>query len=786
MIVSYGKETVLAETAPDFLVYMSTRCGEISVEQILNKVNLSLTTNKDNYLEVPSEGYLCTKLYEESSGRFEDLPPETFDADLRCISCLIEKKRNTNEVPRLEDEFDDLNDTDRKKYKRIVYCNQTYSVGDTVLIASDELDIPYFDYNDFLPEDKQSEDYDEDLYPELYRKQFTDYVKGLNTDLPKIFSIGSICEITKHISDTEEETKLLVNLFYRPHNVFEKYEDFHCCDLNLVFWSNRRVIVGFQCLRSHCRLIYSEQSPQTDFYVETNLFYFNKTYDFEQKIISEVHQEIKEQFLTEDTSKNNKKITEKLNILDIFAGCGGLSYGFHKLGLVDKLWAIEKDESALKSFKANFSDAHVFKEDVNHFLDLVLKGHENHPNGERMPQKGEIDLILGGPPCQGFSGMNRFGDRMHSLFKNSLIVSFLSFVDYYRPKYFIFENVRHFSILKSSIFLKLVLSCLTRMDYQCQFAILQAGSYGVPQSRRRIFIMGAAPGNTLPNFPEPTHVFSKRQCQLTVTISGRKFSSVRQTSAQFRTITVDDAINDLPELGDDYSSDVTRNYRLSDMTHYQKVMRRDCDNYVRDHFCKVSDELCRLRIQNIPLKPGSDWRDLPNINLCLSDGTVVEKLQYLYEDSKNGRSKSGRLRGVCICAQGLQCEKNECHQERTLIPWCLVHKANEQYQWSGLIGRLALRGYFPTTVTNPEPTSKQGRVVHPTQHRIVSIRESARSQGFPDSFVFAGSVADKYRQIGNAVPVPLSVALSRQFRTALLITTGRPSDEGSKVEVKIV
>jgi len=77
---------------------------------------------------------------------------------------------------------------------------------------------------------------------------------------------------------------------------------------------------------------------------------------------------------------------------------------------------------------------------------------------------------------------------------------------------------------------------------------------------------------------------------------------------------------------------------------------------------------------------------------------------------------------------------------------------------------LALNGYFPTTVTNPEPISKQGRVLHPNQNRIISIRESARSQGFPDHFVFIGTTVDKYRQIGNAVPIPLSIALSKQFQ----------------------
>lgn len=81
--------------------------------------------------------------------------------------------------------------------------------------------------------------------------------------------------------------------------------------------------------------------------------------------------------------------------------------------------------------------------------------------------------------------MNRFNSREYSQFKNSLVVSYLSYCDYYRPKYFILENVRNFVSFKKSMVLKLTLRCLLKMGYQCTFAVLQAGQYGVPQTRRR-------------------------------------------------------------------------------------------------------------------------------------------------------------------------------------------------------------------------------------------------------------------------------------------------------------
>ena len=77
-------------------------------------------------------------------------------------------------------------------------------------------------------------------------------------------------------------------------------------------------------------------------------------------------------------------------------------------------------------------------------------------------------------------------------------------------------------------------------------------------------------------------------------------------------------------------------------------------------------------------------------------------------------------------------------------------------------------GFFSTTITNPEPMGKQGRVLHPDQNRLVSARECARSQGFKDNFKFDGTIRDKYKQIGNAVPPPLGKAVGLEIRKAIL------------------
>lgn len=94
------------------------------------------------------------------------------------------------------------------------------------------------------------------------------------------------------------------------------------------------------------------------------------------------------------------------------------------------------------------------------------QGASTNERRQQLPRKGEVELLCGGPPCQGFSGMNRFNSREYSQFKNSLVVSYLSYCDYYRPRFFILENVRNFVSFKRSMVLKLTLRCLIKMGYQ--------------------------------------------------------------------------------------------------------------------------------------------------------------------------------------------------------------------------------------------------------------------------------------------------------------------------------
>ncbi|OAD76274.1 hypothetical protein PHYBLDRAFT_132318 [Phycomyces blakesleeanus NRRL 1555(-)] len=440
----------------------------------------------------------------------------------------------------------------------------------------------------------------------------------------------------------------------------------------------------------------------------------------------------------------------KLVGLDIFSGCGGLTCGMDMTGVVDTKYAIEFSQSASLSFEKNFSGSIAYNQCANVLLERAislhsrketpgdLKDHLGRPL-RAMPAPGDVDFIYCGPPCQGFSGINRF--KKADDVKNTLVCTALSYVDFYKPKYFLLENVRGLvsyklggeqngqNRIKGGIemgVLKYILRCLTSMGYQTRFSIQQAGHHGVAQSRRRLFIWGAKIGHKLPEFPQPITCFPK-PASLSITLpDGTSFSYMHRTGGQapLGAVTVGDSISELPDSKGSVGQ-LIQPYSRPPLTDFQKWIRLGADQ-LANHFTRTFTDINIERIYNIEMTPGADHSSLPHI----------------------------------------------------LKPWCLSHEdsaAQRHNGWKGLYGRLNFDGQFSTTLTDMSPMGKQGTIIHPNQRRVLSVREYARAQGFPDRFVFystsrdcsAASVKDMYRQIGNAVPVPLAFALGKELRAAI-------------------
>ncbi|XP_023572897.1 DNA (cytosine-5)-methyltransferase 1 isoform X2 [Octodon degus] len=798
-----GADTVLGATSDPLELFLVDECEDMQLSYIHSKVKVVYKQPSENWAMeggldpeamlpvVPKKTYFYQLWYDQDYARFESPPKVEPTEDNKykfCASCAHLAELRQKELPRVLDQLEDLDG-------RVLYSSATkngvlYRVGDGVYLPPEA-----FAFNIRLSSPlkrPRKEPVDEELYPEHYRK-YSDYIKGSNLDAPEPYRIGRIKEIfcpkKTNGKPNEAEIKIKLNKFYRPENTHKSTSASYHADINLLYWSDEEAVVEFRAVQGRCTVEYGEdlESLQDFSMGGPDRFYFLEAYNSKSKTFEDPPNHArspgnKGKGKGKGKGKTKSQVLEpsepelaiklpKLRTLDVFSGCGGLSEGFHQAGICETLWAVEMWEPAAQAFRLNNPGSTVFTEDCNVLLKLVMAGNVANSLDQRLPQKGDVEMLCGGPPCQGFSGMNRFNSRTYSKFKNSLVVSFLSYCDYYRPRFFLLENVRNFVSFKRSMVLKLTLRCLVRMGYQCTFGVLQAGQYGVAQTRRRAIILAAAPGEKLPVFPEPLHVFAPRACQLSVVVDDKKFVSniTRLGSAPFRTITVRDTMSDLPEIRNGASAPEIA-YNGEPQSWFQRQLRGShYQPTVRDHICKDMSPLVAARMRHIPLAPGSDWRDLPNIEVQLSDGTLAKQLRYTHQDKKNGNSSSGALRGVCSCAEaaGKPCDP-AARQFNTLIPWCLPHTGNRHNHWAGLYGRLEWDGFFSTTVTNPEPMGKQGRVLHPEQHRVVSVRECARSQGFPDTYRLFGNILDRHRQVGNAVPPPLAKAIGLEIKLCML------------------
>ena len=180
-----------------------------------------------------------------------------------------------------------------------------------------------------------------------------------------------------------------------------------------------------------------------------------------------------------------------MNAIDLFAGCGGLSKGFMDAGF-DIIVGVDNDQAALNTFAKNHNGAVALKAD--------LSKQETFDDIKKIAGNREIDVIIAGPPCQGFSltGPRNFDDE-----RNKLYLAVIEMVKQYRPKAFIIENVPGMATLYGGQIKDEILKRFRKMGYNIDCKILCAADYGVPQIRKRLIFMGIREDLSYPKFPEP-------------------------------------------------------------------------------------------------------------------------------------------------------------------------------------------------------------------------------------------------------------------------------------------
>ena len=388
-----------------------------------------------------------------------------------------------------------------------------------------------------------------------------------------------------------------------------------------------------------------------------------------------------------------------LTAIDLFAGAGGLSTGLELAGF-DILFANEISEVFSESLKYNHPRTEVAIESIT-----ALDPRKIRKSIDLQP--GELDLIAGGPPCQGFSVNAPVRSKEDE--RNHLFLDYLRFVEEFNPKAVLIENVPGMVSFEKGDTVRSILKSLKSLGYNVDVRILYAPHFGIPQMRwRTIFLANRINAPALSMFPEPIFDIKGRANFAT---SLDKQSLVYQEhnflKAMNGFVSVADAISDLPEIPNRGGSSEMDYWQASETAYQSKL--RDGQRMLFNHQCAGLGKANLQRLSHIP--QGGSWRDIPHE----------------------------------LLPAGMKRAKRSDHTQR--------------------YGRLELEGIGSTILTKCDP--HWGRFIHPTQDRVLSVREAARIQSFPDKCKFFGNLADQYKQVGNAVPPIFAESIGRGIKKLL-------------------
>lgn len=401
-----------------------------------------------------------------------------------------------------------------------------------------------------------------------------------------------------------------------------------------------------------------------------------------------------------------------INVVDLFSGAGGMTFGFKykiernsfvKNDEFHFLFANEYDKDAVATFRKNFPDINMIHRDIKCLTEDEIY---QFLNGQ------EVDLIIGGPPCQSFSTIGR---RIYDD-KARMYEQYLKILRIIRPKMFLFENVKGILSMREIFYetdengnviyeeivnkkgriikkpkikgygdkvLDKIQKEFEKIDgnfgYNIKYKVLKASDFGVPQNRERVFIVGVRNDiNKIWKFP----IANKNQ----------------------KLISIKEAIDDLPALN---AGENISKYDKNPTNRYQQLMRKK-SKVLTQHMAANYGEKIKVVIKNIPQGEGKNY-----FNKLVDDGKVAEK----YRLTSGYANTYARLKED--------------------VP--------------------------STTITNNLTTPSALRCIHYRDNRALSPREGARIQSFPDWFEFEGNMGKVAMQIGNAVPPLLAMAMAEQI-----------------------
>lgn len=368
----------------------------------------------------------------------------------------------------------------------------------------------------------------------------------------------------------------------------------------------------------------------------------------------------------------------ELIAVDLFAGCGGISEGLRNAGFKILAGADNNPKYSI-TYKNNFRETLFFENSLSEFtptefLNAIGLKH------------GELDLLAGGPPCQGFSKNVPRSQRIIDSENNQLVRIFLDYCKELRPKAILMENVAEMRKGFNEVYANEVISRLDEYGYNVTEGIVISADYGVPQMRKRAFFVGIRKDQYKAyTFPSPSHAKLGKNDLFQSTYNDIKA-----------------AINDLPSLKHGEGEEESNYTKKTILSEYQSLMRSN-SNKLYNHVARNLSDIQFARLSS--LKPGQGQKDLP------------EEL----------KTKGG---------------------------------------YSGAYGRLTWEHIAPT-ITRWVFHPGSGRWGHPEDIRVLTIREVARIQSFPDNFRFYGSYNNMAGQLGNAVPPLVAKTIGEQINGSM-------------------
>lgn len=464
--------------------------------------------------------------------------------------------------------------------------------------------------------------------------------------------------------------------------------------------------------------------------------------------------------------------------LDLFAGCGGLTLGFEMAGF-SSVGAVEFDKDASRSHALNF---------MSHLGDELFAAHAKHKDitsiepEELMATLGlagkiedQVDVIVGGPPCQAFARVGRAKLREVAAHPNAflkdprgnLYLRYLHYVKKLKPIAIVMENVPDVLNYGGHNVAEETCEILDAWGYQCAYTLLNSVFYGVPQMRERMFLMAIAkPIAKQVVFPKPTHWIelpkgysdTRKVALQTVVARDKTYFVPFDSSAKSHlkpAITAQDALNDLPKLKDHLKEAPPRAPRRGiDLLKYRKVSPSEYGEIMRGWRSKgaetVLDHVIRFQPRDFPIfrlmQPGDEY---PQAH-AVAEQLLQEKLSDFA--LKHGKALSKRSKMY------KELEK------QTVPPYDVSKFPNKWRKMEADAPARTLMAHLGKDCYSHIHYDSQ-------QARTISIREAARLQSFPDQFQFSGPMGAAFRQIGNAVPPLLARAIGQCLLNTLSART---------------